>query len=141
MGRYAYSATSAEDSVRGASDRKKVFVVSVLAIQKLKTSMSAERQREGKSMGRMIDVDALIDIIGEMQGLCQTKAALVQNSKIWQQVKNMPIIEERKGKWIPYLSHGLTVMCSKCGSRFDRPWHYCPNCGAKMEHNEDDQNV
>lgn len=49
MERYAYSATSAEDFARGASDRKRVFAVSVPAIQKLKTSMSAERRREEKN--------------------------------------------------------------------------------------------
>ena len=54
-------------------------------------------------------------------------------TELYDILEQMPTIEERKGKWIPYLSNGLTVMCSKCGSRFDRPWHYCPNCGAKME--------
>ena len=50
----------------------------------------------------------------------------------WQEISNA--IEERKtGKWLPYLSEGLRFRCSECGSRFDRPWHHCPNCGAKME--------
>jgi hypothetical protein len=40
---------------------------------------------------------------------------------------------ERHGTWLPYLKEGLTVKCSECGSRFDRPWHYCPNCGVRME--------
>ena len=86
---------------------------------------------------RMIDGDALID------NICRYASPEMAWDRldVVHKINEMPTIEERKGKWIPYLSHGLTVMCSKCGSRFDRPWHYCPNCGAKMEHNEDDQNV
>lgn len=41
----------------------------------------------------LIDRDKLIEILAEMQGRCATKAALVQNSKIWQQVKDMPTVE------------------------------------------------
>lgn len=40
---------------------------------------------------------------------------------------------EQHGTWLPYLKEGLTVKCSECGSRFNRPWHYCPNCGSRME--------
>ena len=42
---------------------------------------------------RLIDKDMLIEILGEMQGLCDTKAALIQNSKIWQQVKDLPTVD------------------------------------------------
>lgn len=42
---------------------------------------------------RLIDKDMLIEILGEMQGLCDTKAALIQNSKIWQQVKDLPAVD------------------------------------------------
>lgn len=41
--------------------------------------------------------------------------------------------ELKTGHWKPYLKEGLTDMCSECGSRFDRPWNYCPHCGARME--------
>ena len=49
---------------------------------------------------RLIDKDMLIEILGEMQGLCDTKAALIQNSKIWQQVKDRPTVDAVP-KWIP----------------------------------------
>lgn len=45
-------------------------------------------------------------------------------------------VKRKTGKWLPYLSEGLTVKCSECGSRFDRPWHHCPNCGASMTEGE-----
>ena len=41
--------------------------------------------------------------------------------------------EPKTGHWKPYLKEGLTDMCSECGSRFYRPWNYCPHCGARME--------
>ena len=44
-------------------------------------------------MTRLIDKDMLIEILGVMQGLCDTKAALIQNSKIWQQVKDLPTVD------------------------------------------------
>lgn len=43
------------------------------------------------------------------------------------------------GRWISYLD-GEHIMpdvyfkCNRCGSRGHRlRWHYCPNCGAKMD--------
>ena len=45
--------------------------------------------------------------------------------------------EVRRGRWEPYLNEGLIVKCSVCGSRYAEPWHYCPNCGAKMDEVED----
>lgn len=37
-----------------------------------------------------IDRQAVIDILAAMQGQCTTKAALIQNSKIWKQIKGLP---------------------------------------------------
>ena len=83
-------------------------------------------------MSRLIDADAMKAKYGEWY----TEEGFAEGfiGTIGQLLDAQPTIEERKtGKWIPYLSNGLTVMCSECGSRFDRPWHHCPNCGAKME--------
>lgn len=41
-------------------------------------------------MGDYISRNAAIDILATMQGSCTSKAALVQNSKIWKQIKNLP---------------------------------------------------
>lgn len=51
-------------------------------------------------MSDLISKTAVIEILSTMQGRCDTKAALVQNSKIWQQVKDMPTVEAEP-KWIP----------------------------------------
>lgn len=94
---------------------------------------------------RLIDKDMLIEILGVMQGLCDTKAALIQNSKIWQQVKDLPTVDAepvRHGKWID--RNGAIVApfweryeCSECGARSDNS-NYCPNCGARMDKDETD---
>lgn len=49
-------------------------------------------------------------------------------------IKELPPAQpERKtGRWIPYLPEGLRYKCSECESRYENPWHYCPNCGADM---------
>lgn len=41
----------------------------------------------------LIDRQKAIEILATMQGLCTSKAALVQNSKIWQQIKDLPSAE------------------------------------------------
>ena len=41
--------------------------------------------------------------------------------------------EPKRGKWLDYLKEGLKWKCSECGSKYTTPWHYCPNCGARME--------
>lgn len=48
---------------------------------------------------------------------------------------------KRHGKWIGApLAGYATVRCSECGDVFFENtgrWHYCPNCGAKMEEVEE----
>ena len=49
-------------------------------------------------------------------------------------IDNAPSVDAVKhGHWEEYLSEGLRWKCSECGSRFETPYHYCPNCGAKMD--------
>lgn len=44
--------------------------------------------------------------------------------------------ESKAGKWLPYFKEGLKWKCSECDSRFTTPFHYCPNCGIRMEEEE-----
>lgn len=41
----------------------------------------------------LINMQAVIDVLAEMQGQCTTKAALTQNSKIWKQIKKLPSVD------------------------------------------------
>lgn len=102
-------------------------------------------------MDDLISKTAVVEILSTMQGRCDTKAALVQNSKIWQQVKDMPAVEAepvRHGKWIGIsdgYADGYPVYdeweCSVCGTVFEdeKPdYKYCPNCGAKMDERKEE---
>ena len=42
------------------------------------------------NVGDSTSRQAAIDILATMQGRCTSKAALIQNSKIWQQIKDLP---------------------------------------------------
>lgn len=98
-------------------------------------------------MNDLISKTAVIEILSTMQGRCDTKAALVQNSKIWQLVKDMPTVDAvpvRHGRWIGAESQ-CGIGCPFCGTPVDdfcnsidyiyliyEP-NYCPNCGVKMD--------
>ena len=46
------------------------------------------------------------------------------------------------GRWIEKEKYTFGIMydCSLCENRIldtGHPWHYCPNCGAKMDEKED----
>ena len=104
-------------------------------------------------MADYINRQAAIEILAAMQGLCTSEAALIQNSKIWQQIKNLPSADVelvKHGRWIN--GNGRT-RCSVCGSPIPirkvmrdgeviwenhSPINYCPNCGAKMNGEKDE---
>lgn len=63
---------------------------------------------------RLIDADALIEILAVMQGRCNTKAELIHNSKIWQQVKDMPTVDA-----VP------VIRCKDCVWNREKEWVDC----------------
>ena len=92
---------------------------------------------------RLIDADALLKWLSEWElqeapwwganGYGDAKVAETIKEAI-DAVEQMPTIEPKKGKW-KHDADGL-VWCYGCGfgkERSDeRPYNYCPNCGAKM---------
>ena len=105
---------------------------------------------ESEKMDDYIRRNEAIDVLATMQGSCTSKAALVQNSKIWKQIKNLPSadVQPRKtAEWVYGEKDGADGWyCSGCG--FHIPWYYdyyglknidfirdfhtCPHCDAKM---------
>ena len=63
------------------------------------------RGEEVNRMDDLISRQVAIDMLAAMQGQCTNKAALIQNSKIWQQIKDLPPAQSEM-RWIP-CSEGL----------------------------------
>lgn len=97
-------------------------------------------------MDDYISRQAAIDVLATMQGLCTSKTALVQNSKIWQQIKDLPSADVqpvRHGHWdtVEDWDGDEHYQCSECGAEFvlidgtpeDNDYLYCPHCGALMD--------
>jgi len=98
--------------------------------------------KEVNKMNDSISRQAAIDVLAAMQGQCASKVALIQNSKIWQQIKDLPPAEpeQKKGMWErnPY-SFTESYRCTRCGQKvLDDYWNYCPNCGADMKGDRDE---
>ena len=78
-----------------------------------------------------------------IEAQCTTKAALIQNSKIWQQIKYLPsapVREVQRGRWILNKAAAnidtYYFRCSECGNErcfigaYKANW--CEECGADM---------
>ena len=92
----------------------------------------------------MIDADKLID------NICRYASPEMAWDRldIVHKINEIPTIEERKGKWIRETKHYkdseqefyyYEERCSECGTKRKIGWaevRYCPNCGAKMEGEE-----
>ena len=103
-------------------------------------------------MDDLISRQAAIDMLATMQGRCTSKTALIQNSKIWQQIKDLPSAqpEQKKGEWIKNEGR-FGWHCSECKvdnyyayvlnsetGKNDLQDRYCPFCGAEMLERRDD---
>ena len=62
-------------------------------------------------MSDLIERQAVIDVLAAMQGRCTSKAALIQNSKIWQQIKDLPSVQP--------VAKDINVSCKDAISRQD----------------------
>ena len=94
-------------------------------------------------MTRLIDADAIpwfVEGVGEIPVITQ------------EEIDDMPIIEAepvRHGKWKQWDSYGFedTYKCTACGESFvliegtpiTNGYKYCPNCGAKMDEEGDNE--
>ena len=63
------------------------------------------------------------------------------SAKNLQSISDMPVADVapvRHGRWVEKEKYTFGIMydCSLCENRIldtGHPWHYCPNCGAKMD--------
>ncbi len=67
------------------------------------------------------------------------------------ELKSANVQPARQGKWVKHINHrydydreqgdidaGVSYTCSLCNLRGFKGWHFCPNCGADMEGNRND---
>jgi len=57
-------------------------------------------------------------------------------------IKQLPSAqpERKNGKWIDIRCGTVSLWsCSKCGEIYAENFHYCPNCGADMRGEQDDE--
>lgn len=90
-------------------------------------------------MRDLIDRQAAIDVLAEMQARCTNKAALIQNSKVWQQIKDLPSVQPEQCEFCKNrsLEDGDTLYISAdwdggIGFDYIRDIHYCPKCGRRL---------
>ena len=75
----------------------------------------------------------------QVKEYCRKRCLVIVTSELFNETKARWSAEPvRHGHWETYLTEGLRWKCSECGSRFETPYHYCPNCGAKMDEVEDE---
>lgn len=75
-------------------------------------------------MSNLISRQALLKKLEEESGM---------NTPEWlvDAINEMP--ESLKGRWIPYINGRVYFICSECESKYNLPYHFCPNCGVRME--------
>jgi len=86
----------------------------------------------------LINRQDVIDIIMGDGLYCDTYADKVYSAE---RIKNIPTVEPNKGSWIDGNEGKWNAVycpkCSVCGTTFygieTVRYHYCPNCGARME--------
>jgi hypothetical protein len=93
--------------------------------------------------------DAIRAIEDEWDGCCSEYPATQIIYDTTEAIERLPIIQPRRGKWIDDGSE-LGCQCSQCGKTLDEYVNcgteymtlteipkFCPNCGAKMEVNNE----
>lgn len=101
---------------------------------------------------RLIDADALLESgICAEYGYNDNGLLLIPMRDVTNSIRNAPTIDAepvRHGRWLynsyptVWYGHGEPPewVCSECEERAYNTYDYCPNCGAKMDGEEDDEN-
>ena len=85
---------------------------------------------------RLIDADKFIETAWKKLDMNDSYIPVDIKEHVLDKMQTVDAVPVRHGKWLDYLKEGLKYKCSECESRFDRPYKYCPNCGAKMDGQE-----
>lgn len=89
------------------------------------------------TISRQAAIDAAVEAADEWDGGYSRSREEIITLKLRMLPSAQP--ERKKGKWIPYSLEGLRYKCSECESRYETPWHFCPNCGSYNGGESDDK--
>lgn len=98
---------------------------------------------KGKTMPRLIDADTLFRQIDspytEYPVIIQIRRAIKEMIDDAPTVDAEPV---RHGRWKQSKHYPHIIICDECGEPYElsnsmEHWNYCPNCGAKMDLNEE----
>ena len=82
---------------------------------------------------RLIDADELKEAVNAKKVVGRFNTILL--------IDSAPTVEERpKGEWINTRNYPKRWECSCCGMKSIHIYKFCPNCGAKMKGEEDNEN-
>ena len=92
-------------------------------------------------MKKLIELDAAIEAMAELQGRAASKGELTGISKAWKRIKALPSVDAVPvvhGHWKEDTGGYGFWICSHCGfvseaSGADILYRYCPHCGARMD--------
>lgn len=102
---------------------------------------------------RLIDADALLESgICAEYGYNDNGLILIPMRDVTNSIRNAHTIDAepvRHGRWLynsyptVWYGHGEPPewVCSECEERAYNTYDYCPNCGAKMDGGNDDENA
>ena len=86
-------------------------------------------------MKELIDRQAAVEVADAIWMVTGDKNV----AKVWQQIKDLPTAEPKKGKWIE--NNGDVeepfYHCSVCEWDAYTMWDFCPKCGADMRGEEE----
>lgn len=86
-------------------------------------------------MSKYIDADKVKEYILSTGFYCDTEADRKYSAELIDELFPIAdVAEVRHGRWIEASAHDpCDYRCSECGWLSDDEYHYCPNCGAKMD--------
>lgn len=98
-------------------------------------------------MSDYIKREDAIEVVRVMSEVALSDGDRVAYGKVWNQLKDLPFADVapvRHGRWESFEDVFMETcyQCSECGLSFyladggtpkENKYHYCPNCGAKMD--------
>ena len=104
-------------------------------------------KKVGLSVGTMLIMKIAKD--GNHSDFGRSMADLTSLREVLEDTPTADVVEVRHGKWLtweeqfpdrkPTKKNNLGVFCNNCHNHADNMTDYCPNCGAKMDGDTNDE--